>query len=52
MLFEDSGCFRFSGPRWTESGAVCVEGGDRVGSLCEVEEVGGGEPGVLGWGSS
>lgn len=51
MLFEGSGCFRFSGPTWTESEAVCVRGGDRVAPFFGEGEVGDGEPVVLVWGS-
>lgn len=51
MSFEDSGCFRFSGPRLTENEAVCVRGGDRMGPFCGAGGVGGGEPVVLVWGS-
>lgn len=49
--FEDSGCFRFSGPKLTENEAVCVEGGDRVGPFWGARGVCGGEPVVLVWGS-
>lgn len=50
MLFEDCGCFRLSGSKWTEKEVVCARAGDRVGPPCEEEEVGGGEPVVFGWG--
>lgn len=51
MSSERPGCFKVSGPKWTESEAVFVRGRDRVGPLCGEEGAVDGEPVVFVGGS-